>query len=178
LKLIRLTRVARIRGVGVDVHWSVLLIGTIILLGVFKDPLLSMVGGVSYLSVLLLHECGHLVAAQRKGCRVFAIELYPVCGFTRFEAPWSRVDRAVIAWGGVLAQAAIGIPIVAFLVLFGYTRWEPVNAVLALLGFFSLAVAFVNLLPIPPLDGAQAWDLFPALLQASRERRRARAARR
>ncbi len=173
MRLVRFTRVARVRGVDVDVHWSVLLIATLILLGAFRDPLLSIAGGVSYLSVLLIHECGHLVMAQHKRCEVSGIELYPLWAITRFQAPWSRVDNALIAWGGVLAQAVVGIPIVVCVAVFGYTRWEPVNAVLALLGFFSLAMAVFNLLPFAPLDGAKAWDLFPALWQ---ERQKPRAA--
>jgi hypothetical protein len=96
---------------------------------------------------------------------VFSIELYPIYGITRFETPWSRFDHCVIAWGGVLAQAIVALPLVAWVAVFGYTRFEPANVVLALLGFFSLGVAAFNLLFFAPLDGIPAWGLIPALIE-------------
>jgi hypothetical protein len=83
----------------------VFLIGGLILLGAFENPLLSFTALISYYGVLLIYECGHMIAAQRKGCAVWSIELYPVCGITRFDAPYSRYDHCMMAWGGVLAQA-------------------------------------------------------------------------
>jgi Zn-dependent protease len=77
----------------------------------------------------------------------------------------SRFDHCLIAWGGVVAQAIVALPFVSWVVLFGYSRLEPVNAVLALLGFFSVGVAIFNLLPIPPLDGAIAWQIVPELIK-------------
>jgi len=165
MRLVRFTRVARVRGVDIDLHWSVLLIATVILIGAFKSPLLSIVGGTCWVSVLVLHECGHLLMAQRKHSEVFGIEVYPLWAITHYQTPWSRLDAAAIAWGGVLAQAVVGIPLVVYVAVFGYTPWEPVNAVLALFGPFSLAMAGFNLLPFAPLDGSKAWDLFPALWQ-------------
>lgn len=149
LELRRLTRIASIRGVGVYVHWSVFVVAAVILLGALRRPVVTIVGLFSYLSVLLIHECGHLIAAQRKGYAVFAIELSPIHGITRFHAPWSRLDHSIIAWGGV----------------------EAVNAVLALLGFFSLGIAALNLIPKAPLDGAIAWGLIPELVGRARARR-------
>ena len=170
-RLARLTHVMRIKGVDVYIHWSVLLIAAIMLLNTIRRPILTLVGGLAYLSVLLIHECGHVIAAHRRRCHVDAIELYPIHGYTRFETPWSRFDHCVIAWGGVLTQAAIGIPLVLWVALFGYTPFEPVNAILAILGFFNLAVAAFNLIPSAPLDGAIAWELIPALVKRARERR-------
>ena len=101
----------RIRGVGVYLHWTVLLIAIIILLNVIRHPLTSLLGLMAYLGVLLIHESGHLIAAQRMHCKVFSIELYPIFGFCRFETPWSRFDHCVIAWGGVIAQALVAAPL-------------------------------------------------------------------
>jgi Zn-dependent protease len=58
--------------------------------------------------------------------------------------------------------------------MFGYTRFEAINATTAIWGFFSLGMAAFNLIPAAPLDGATAWDLFPALLERSRSRRKQR----
>jgi Zn-dependent protease len=119
---------------------------------------------------MLLHEAGHLFVAQRKHCKVLSIRLYPVFGITYFEIPWSRLDHCLIAWGGVLAQAIVFVPLVTWVAFFGYTRVELLNMVFAILGFFSLGVAILNLLPVPPLDGAIAWTL-PAAIMADRRSR-------
>jgi len=103
-------------------------------------------------------------------CEVFSVRLYPIFGITKFEAPWSKFDHCVIAWGGVIAQAVVALPIIGWITLFGYTRFEPINAALALLGFFSMGVAVFNLLPIPPLDGVTAWAIIPEALRRARHK--------
>jgi membrane-associated protease RseP (regulator of RpoE activity) len=169
-KLNRLFEVMEIRGVRVYVHWSVLLIGAIILLGAIEEPLPAFTVVSSYYGVILLHEVGHMVAAQRKGCAVLSIELYPIWGITRFAQPYSRYDDCIIAWAGVVAQAIVGVPLVIWVKLFGFTRFQSMNAAIAIFGFFSLSVAVMNLLPIRPLDGATAWGLLPALVKRSPSR--------
>ena len=162
------TKIGKIRGVDLYVHWSLFLVAAVILGGVLRNPVLSLLGLAAYWGVLLIHEIGHLVAAQRLGCTVFAIELYPIFGFTRFGTPWSRLDHCIIAWAGVAAQALVAIPLVTWVALFGYSRFEVVNMLFAILGYFSLAVAVFNLLPIPRLDGSIAWGIFPAWLAERR----------
>jgi Zn-dependent protease len=170
----RLHEVMRIRDVPVLVHWSVFVVSVLLILYATKRPLIALVGLLCYWSVLLIHECGHMVFAQRKGCKVFSIELYPICGFCRFQQPWLRIDHCVIAWGGVLAQLLVGLPIVACVAVFGDTRSETVNTALTILGGYSVFVALLNLLPIRPLDGSVAWGLVPEFLRGWRERRKKR----
>jgi hypothetical protein len=47
----------------------------------------------------------------------------------------------------------------------GSTRFQSLNTVLAMFGFFSLFVAAFNLIPAPPLDRSLAWGLVPALFK-------------
>ena len=166
-KLNKLIEVMQIRGVKVSVHWSVLLIGAIIVLGAVEDAPLAFTVLGSYYGVILLHECGHMVAAQRKGCAVWSIELYPIWGITRFGQPYSLYDHCIIAWGGVVAQALVAVPLLVWVEVFGYTRFQAVNAILGIFGFLSLSTIVFNLLPIRPLDGAIAWGLLPALFKRS-----------
>ena len=166
-KLNKLIEVMQIRGVKVFVHWSVLLIGTIILLGAVEDVALAFTVLGAYYGVILLHECGHMIAAQRKGCAVWSIELYPIWGITRFGEPYSRYDHCIIAWGGVVAQALVAVPLLVWVEVFGYARFQAVNAILAIFGFFSLSTIVFNLLPIRPLDGAIAWGLLPVFFKRS-----------
>jgi membrane-associated protease RseP (regulator of RpoE activity) len=178
IKIDKLTEVLRINGVPVYVHWSVLLIAMFILVNVIHSPATSLLGLIAYMGVLFIHESGHLIAAQRMRCEVTSIRLYPIFGITKFETPWSKFDHCVIAWGGVFAQAVVAVPIVLWVIFLGYTRFNAINAVLAVLGFFSLGVAAFNLLPISPLDGSIAWAIIPETIKRLRDRQGIGAARR
>src|SRR5713226_7233269 len=68
----------------------------------------------------------------------------------------------ILRVGGVLAQATVALPLIACVEIFGYTRFPPLNAALAILDFFSSTTAAFNLLPIRPLDASIAWRLLPA----------------
>jgi membrane-associated protease RseP (regulator of RpoE activity) len=114
----------------------------------------------AYLSMLLIHEFGHQWVATRRGCSVLAIELYPIHGKCRFESPRSDRDRSLIAWGGAAAQFLVALPLATFVILRGYTQSQAMNAILAILGFMSPAVALFNLIPAGNLDGQAAWRLF------------------
>lgn len=175
MKVGRLTRVTKVCGVDVWVHWSIFAIAILILAGAVRKPVTSLIGMAAYLALLIVHESGHLIVARRRGYQAFSMALYPIFGLARFEAPDSRIDRALIAWGGVLAQSVVAVPLTLYVVLTGYTRFEAVNAVLVILGSYSLLVAAFNLLPVHPLDGSKAWDVIPAWLQERRVRKAKRA---
>jgi Zn-dependent protease len=169
-----LTRIARISRVDIYVHWSTFLIGALILLGTLRKPLQTLVGLTGYLAILMVHESGHLIIARRRGYDALSIELYPVFGIARFERPRSRFDRDLIAWGGVLAQTIVSLPIALYVAAFGYTPWETLNSALVILGAASLCIAAFNLLPFRPLDGSVAWDLIPAFFERRRLQRNRR----
>lgn len=169
IRLHNVTKVVQIRGVDTYVHWSVFAIVAFILAGVASRPALTILGLLRYLGIFLIHETGHAFVAQRRRCRVLSIQLYPIFAITQFETPWSRIGHCLIAWGGVMAQAIFFVPLIAWVAVFGYSKLEWFNMIVAILGFYSLAVAIFNLLPIRLLDGATAWQLFPELLA---ERRR------
>jgi membrane-associated protease RseP (regulator of RpoE activity) len=171
IKLKNLTYFLRIGGTDVSAHWSVLAVVAFILIGVLRRPVMSLIGLSAYLGVLMIHECGHMIVARRLGCTVSDIELYPVFAITRFSTPWSRFDHCLIAWGGVMAQAIVALPLVLFVAAFGYTRFEAINEIFAILGFFSLGVAVFNLLPIKPLDGSIAWEVVPEFIRRKKAER-------
>lgn len=157
----RLTLKARIKGVDVYFHWSILLAGGVIIAGSWPRVHLGLTVAGAGLAILLIHEWGHVYAARRRRCDVWSVEIYPVLGVTHYSAPYSRYDECVIAWGGVAAQAVVAVPFIAWVALFGYTPFDQLNAALSILGGYSLFVAIFNLLPVPPLDGATAWELIP-----------------
>jgi Zn-dependent protease len=171
IRIEALTRIVRVRGVDVYIHWTVFLIAGLWLLAAVGEPWpTTLVCMVCYLAILFIHECGHLIAAQRRGCKVFDIKLYPIFGLTHYEMPWSRFDHCVIAWGGVVAQMVVAFPLIIWVWVFGYTSIGMINAVLSILGFVSLGIAVFNLLPVAPLDGSVAWGLIPEAWKRLRNR--------
>lgn len=159
-------------GVPILVHWSVPAL-CLFLLGTWIDAFPAAVAAIaSYAAMLLTHELGHQWLAHRRGCRVFAVEIYPLHARCVYE-PYVRLDEAVVAWGGFLAQFVVAIPFAGYVLAFGYTRFEPLNAVLAILGFIGPSIAVLNMIPVAPLDGHRAWSAIPGLL--SRRRRQPRA---
>jgi Zn-dependent protease len=115
--------------------------------------------------VILLHEMGHALLVMRYRLRVSSIDLHAYGGVCRWSGSASEWERAVIAWGGVLAQAAL----FAVTVTVVETAGAPSNLFLRDLVdvclLTNLLLMTINLLPIPPLDGAEAWKLGGLLLQ-------------
>lgn len=156
----KLIRLFRVRRVPVFVHWSVFAICLFLLGAALRHIVLAAIGLASYLGVLVVHELGHQFMASRRGYEVSRIEIYPVHGICRFEAPEYPLDAAVIAWGGVLAQFVVAVPLIVFLKTFGYPNIAGLDIVLAIFAFVSPAIALFNLLPVAPLDGKVAWSYF------------------
>lgn len=158
----------RVRGVRVDLHWTVFLVGAFFLLGATQRPIPVLAALVSYMGVLLIHECGHMVIAQKKRCHVYSIKLYPILGLVQYDEPFSHYDHALIAWGGVLAQAMVAIPVLIWIEVFDYTHSEAWNVSLDIWGYVSIALALFNLIPVRPFDGATAWKIVPELIKKIR----------
>ena len=170
----RFSQVGHIRGIEVNFHWSVFVICAFLLLTSFRKPAEALALILAYLALLLVHESGHLMVAEWRGSQPLSIEIYPIYGLAHFTTPNSRFDHSLIAWGGVAAQLVVALPFLAWVALFGYTQYEAINRVLVILGYFSIAMAIFNLLPIPPLDGATAWQLIPASYERFQRRYRNR----
>ena len=67
-------------------------------------------------------------------------------------------QRVVIAWGGVLAQAALCVVATALLALH-LPLHDSLQDMLVTFASSNVAIAAFNLLPIAPLDGHLAWRL-------------------
>lgn len=159
----RFVRAGKLDGVPLYLHWSTIVLPTAALFLAPTRLPLTVVVLLAYFAVLLLHEWGHVLAARRRRCAAHSIELYPILGITRYSMPWSRLDDAFIAWGGVLAQLVVALPLVLATSRHGFEGPELVNAAVAILGHLSLIIAAFNLVPLEPLDGARAWRVLPVL---------------
>lgn len=151
-------KIGSYRGAPILLHWS-------LALGLLAFGGLAIVPGfwVGFLVLILLHELGHAYLVRRLGFRVQAVVVHGFGGFCRWDGSASRLEHSIIAWGGVLAQALLLVSTLALLLLIG----EPESS----FGFqlkdawvrANLWVMALNLLPVQPLDGADAWQITRAM---------------
>lgn len=144
--------------VPVRLHWSVLL-GLLVFSGFRFDP----VGWLGVLGLILVHEAGHALVVKWAGGRATTIELTGFGGLCRWEGDVSPTGRAAIAWGGVWAQLVV----LAVAVSLGALGVQPESVfgwrLLSIATASNVWMIAFNLLPVSPLDGAEAWRL-PLLL--------------
>ncbi len=147
--------VLRVRGAPVRLHW------TIPVVAVLFDGFRFSPGFIlGFVLLVLLHELGHALLVWRTGHRVAAIEVTGLGGLCHWSGNATPFERSLIAWGGILMQAALYAAVwIAFRV-----AGPPPNLFLwSLLSVFlgaNLWIMVFNLIPLPPLDGAEAWKIF------------------
>jgi Zn-dependent protease len=152
--VIQSLRIGKIRGITVRLHWSWLVAAGLFALA--DHPLLVYL--VALLPIVLLHELGHGIAAQRFGLHVVDITIWPLGGFARMSRipEDARVEGFVaLAGPGVnLALAALAAP---FALLDGGA-----GVVARILCLVNLILGATNLLPAFPLDGGRVLRAFLA----------------
>lgn len=166
----------RVMGARLHLHWSALALAAVLLALWIRQPAHALTAVGCYVGVLLLHEIGHAAMARRLGCRVTDIRLSWLHGTCETAAPQSRRDEALIAWGGVLAQLAVALPLIALGQVPALAASPAAGIAIAAFGDFSALVAIANLAPVAPLDGAKAWRLAAILAVEQRARTVARKA--
>lgn len=149
--------VGHVSGVPVKLHWSTAL-GALFFSGFRFAPAFWL----AFLALVLIHELGHAWFVRRLGHRALSVEVMGFGGLCQWDGSGStRLDRAVIAWGGVVFQALLLVATFFASWLLGPPRalWQA--QILAAFTTTNLWLIGLNLLPIAPLDGAEAWKVFP-----------------
>lgn len=159
-------RLGSFRGAPVQVHFSFFIVAAFFCR-------LSVARWISFFFLILFHELGHAVLVRARRLSVIAVEVNGLGGLCHYRGNASNFDGALIAWGGVWAQG------LCYLLAAGVQDLLPgqLSPFLAELsgGFTTpnLSLMLLNLLPIRPLDGAEAWKLFPLLWGRGRARSKA-----
>ena len=155
----------RIFGARVYAHWSVAVVAIAILGMSARSLTMALVGICSYFGMILLHEAGHAYFAKRQRLDRLSIRLSAIHGTCAYEKPESPEQEYIVAWGGVIAQLVVAIPLVVSNNFFAFANIDPFGPIVAILGYYSLIVVAMNLIPAHGLDGGKAWRLLPLLVR-------------
>lgn len=160
-------QLGRLRGAPIRIHWTTPL-------GALVFGRLEWVPGfwLGFVALVLVHELGHALVVRATGHRVVAVDVHGLGGVCHWEGDATPLARASIAWGGVWGQLALLAVTVVALLAFGRPASPFTAELVAAFTTTNLALMAINLMPIRPLDGAEAWAL-PRLLWARRRARRA-----
>ena len=120
---------------------------------------------VGLLTIMVVHELGHAAIVGAFRLHQFGIVIHAFGGECAFGPAPTPLQRSTIAWGGALGQAAVCVAAM------GTRRWLPPDLFEALT-VGNLAILAVNLIPIAPFDGIEAWKLPVHLARARRRRSR------
>ncbi|MEO0345516.1 MAG: site-2 protease family protein [Pseudomonadota bacterium] len=143
------------RGPSQSKQW--LLLGTSSLLFVVAGwPLFGLDTAVALLAVVFLHEAGHWWAMRRFGYGNPHITLLPLLGGVTIghENEPNAFRRAWVALAGPLPGVLLGGLLLAVLVLTPDALPADWRQLIIYLAVMLLIVNYLNVLPIPPLDGS------------------------
>lgn len=147
-------------GVPIYIHWHLFVAIPIaaFLTALNNQPFLVIITILSYLSIILIHECGHAYFAKRYNRYVNAIYVglfHGVCETTKTDSDHKNL---MICLGGVIAQLIIAIPLVILSLTTPIGEIWGAGSVITFCGYFSIGMAIVNLAPAEGLDGEKAWE--------------------
>ncbi len=145
----------RLRGAPVRLHWTIPVVG-FLFSGFRFDPGFIL----GFVLLVMLHELGHALLVWRTGHRVTGIEVTGLGGLCHWSGNATPFESSLIAWGGVLMQGAL---YAAVWIALRFAGPPPSAFVWSLLTVFlgaNLWLITLNLIPLPPLDGAEAWQIF------------------
>jgi Zn-dependent protease len=144
-----------VAGVPVYAHLT-LLVGLAVVSGFRVKPF----AWLGLVIVILVHELGHVLLLRRYRIPVIRVVLHGFGGECEYEdwiTPW---QRAVVAWGGVLAQFALFAAVALLAELHLVPKSVAEGDLYFTLTGANLLIALFNLLPFPGLDGRDAWRIF------------------
>lgn len=165
--------IARIRGIPLRLHYSlILLLLYVVLVGSLQLPLVARQAGIDITALsgspfawgvifaiglfvsVTLHEFGHALVARTMNIRVRSVTLMMLGGYSDMEKmPERPLQEFKLAVIGPLVSLAIG-----FVLLFARQRTGSVDLEMLFywLGSANLVLGIFNLLPAFPLDGGRA----------------------
>ena len=143
----------------IQLHWS-LLLGAALFCALEPRPLLLL----GYAAVLFAHVAGHALAVLGTPLSVSGVMLHGLGGELLGKGEVTPLRRSLVALSGVLGQGAL---LCAALLAAHALPDDLSEAFVRRNGILLL----LNLIPMRPLDGAQAWRIIPRLRAVARGRK-------
>ena len=158
---------AKWNGVPVYFHWAIVFMLPLLWFA-FRSLSSALIAMPAFLFLVLSHEIGHAIVAQRCNVNVISIRVLGLHGLCYYEKTGNEKDDVLISWGGVAAQFVILIAALIFKFSYGLLTLSIQNSsesivepLLYVLIYANLYIIAYNLLPIESLDGGKAWRIFP-----------------
>ncbi len=161
-------RIGRLFGIGVFVHWSFwLLIAFVIYLHAAQGATVWQIAeGVALIfaifACVVLHECGHALAARRYGIGTRSITLMVIGGIASLERmPRKPSQELVVAVAGPMVNVVIaGVLFVGLLLVRGSVRQDEAllqagGAYFDKLMWINVILVVFNMIPAMPMDGGR-----------------------
>lgn len=151
-------KLGRIGGAPIRIHWTAPLV--VVFLGFLLNGFrFAPATWLAILLLILIHEMGHAILVRAFGLGLLSVDVKGIGGTCSWYGSPTPIRRALIAWGGVLAQAVVLV--IALPARYLVPSSTPMFVVEMLLAFTysNLYLMVFNLLPIPGFDGAEAWKL-------------------
>lgn len=164
-------RLGSVSGIEIGLHWSIAVIGFVLVSALTGTVLPSLVPGLAgasylmaalattglFLASIVAHELGHSIVAQRNDVSVRGITLFALGGVASLERePDDPGAAARIALAGPAVSVAIGAVALAASGLVGSLGFGALTvAAFTWLGIINLALAAFNMIPALPLDGGR-----------------------
>jgi Zn-dependent protease len=149
------------------IHWTALALAVIVSGFRFRPG-----AWLAVFAIILVHELGHAAAVLKARGAVVAIRMDATGGCCEWTGLVTRAERLAIVWGGVLAQLLLLAPALVVSIYIGpYAGLFTIDFLHTLLQWNLILIA-VNLLPVKPLDGYDAWRLLRLNWRDWRSRRR------
>src|SRR5262245_18017620 len=158
--------VGRFRGTALRLHWTIP-VGALLFSGLRFAPAFW----AAFFGLVVFHELGHAFIVRVFRHRVLSIDVFGFGGLCRWSGAATPFERAAIAWGGVLAQALVLLLTQLAVLVIGPPHTYALAEVVYVFTWTNLVIIGLNLLPIPPLDGAEAWPLVKHLREGFKVRR-------
>lgn len=116
--------------------------------------------------LVMIHEFGHALLVKRFKLTVRSIDVNGLGGLCLWVGNTTPFRRSLIAWGGVSAQTLVLVGTYATVAVTGPPTDEFTTQLFRVFTHTNLWLMGLNLLPIAPLDGEEAWKV-PGMLWES-----------
>ena len=147
--------VGRCYGAPLRIHWTTP-VGAYVFTGADYVP----GAWLGFILLVLAHEIGHAVLVRSFRCRIVSIDVHGLGGVCSWQGGASEKQRATIAWGGILGQLVILLTTLVWAKSVDLASHPFVAQLVSALTATNMMMMLLNLLPVRPLDGAEAWRLF------------------